>query len=300
MADLPDYEEIQPLLQAIELDESVRSPNRAQIRAKTLTMFDAAASENSGTVTSSSEAVTSAEILASGARGQPRTWNAGRVLAWSAAAIVLAVINLTLVEGRSSYQAAEPGETTDAGRHESLVDHNIELPAPLEVGRRATHAIGSGLAFTAPPGFFVLQESPALIVMADAEISTEQTGQIVIVELQPVNLEADLRSLEEAGMIDMEEVTASAASPTSKRWELAIRSDAARELGCVAGDPCLHLPGQFTDEPPLLWAGAENRITELGHSPSLVVVAVEQSLRLSGPFSRRSLQLVDSTDVILE
>jgi hypothetical protein len=298
MVDVPDHEKVPPLLEAIELDESVRSPNREQIRAEILATFDAATSDDGASADASGGSAASAEIVAISAREQPRRASAGRLVAWAAAAILIAGVGLALVEGRSPYRTAEPSQQTEAEDVKSLVGHGIELPAPLEDGRQATNAISSGIAFDAPPGFFVLEESPGLIVLADAEISTHQTGRIVIVELQPVDLEAELRSLGEAGMIDIEKVDASGAGPTQKRWEVTIRSDAARELGCLAGDPCLHLPGQSTDETALLWAGAENRITQLDRSPSLVVAAVEQSLRLSGPFSRRSSQLVDSVELI--
>lgn len=300
MADRRDDEEIQPLLQAVELDESLLSPNREQIRAETLATFDAVTSKDWDITPGSSQVGSRAEILTVPAPNRLHTSNAGRLLAWAAAAIVIAVVGLAFAAIRSPYETAEPGQPTEAGQVRSLVDHSIELPAPLEAGRQATDAIAAGLEFDAPQGLFVLEESQGLIVIADAEISTERTGQIVIVELQWVDLEADLRSLEGDRTIDIEQATASSGGPTTQRWDLTIQSDAARELGCAAGDPCLHLPGQATGEPPLLWAGAENRVTELGRSPSLVVVAIEQSLRLSGPISRQSMQLLDSAELTLK
>jgi hypothetical protein len=288
MADELQPDDLQALLQSVEDDTTTTSPNRDQIRRSVLTAFDDApawpAPDDAG------------EAPLISLDGAPRrSVSSSRVIGWAAAAA--AVILAVVVVSQGPWQLDTVGPTNP----ETLGERRLSVAGPdeaavLEPGPQTTDVIAGGLSFDAPAGLLVVEEADGLVVLAAADES-DSSGQLVIVEVPASDWERELADLADAGEVNLKEVGVTVGGEPATRWDVTITNSAIAERSCTIGEPCIRLTGWPATGPASLWAGADNRVVELGRSDSSVVLAIEVSQRFTGSLSRLATQVINTTTV---
>lgn len=276
-------DELRTLLQAVEHDTTRTSPNRESIRRSVMAAFDDA----SASPTSDEFEVSPLVTLAS---GPERTISSTRVMGWlaAAAAVLVALIGLSQLPG----QVETTGPMTQGPSGQRRLSVSGPGPAAdLEPGQQTTDVIAQSLSFDAPAGLIVLEERDGLLVLAAAE---EPGGQLVIFETEPSDWERELAELGDADQVNLEQLGVTVDGRVTTRWDVTITNQAITARSCTVGEPCIRLADWPTTGPAAIWAGADNRIVELGRSENTLVLAIETSQRFTGPLSPLAAQVINS------
>lgn len=286
-ADSPD-KDMRSLLQAVEADATRTSPNRDRIRQSVLATFD----EAMGSSTEEDEPPNL--IVINPSVDERRTWMPPtRVIGWMATAAAILVVLVVLSEGRQRLETTDPANTETVGEQRLAVDGS-ELPARLLSGPQTTDRIAGGLSFEAPEGLAVIAEDDGQVVLTVADDSGAESGLLVIVEAEPSDWETELGALEMAGDVSIKEVAAMVGGQQTTRRDVTVTDQAASARACSVGEPCVRLDGWPATGPAALWAGADNRIVEVGRTDDAVVMAIETSQRFTGPLSRLAAEVVNT------
>ncbi len=286
-ADSPD-KDLRTLLQAVEADSTRTSPNRDRIKRSVLATFD----EAFGSSTEQEEPPNLIELDSSVDDRRIRMPQT-RVIGWMATAAAILLMFVVVSLGWERLDTAEPTNTETVGEQRLAVD-GAELPARLLSGAQTTDRIAGGLSFEAPDGLAVITEDDGLIVLTVADSPGDDSGVIVIVEVEPLEWEAELEALQTAGDVSIKEVAATVGGQPTIRRDVAVTDQAALVRTCSVGEPCLRLAGWPDTGPAALWAGADNRILEIGRTDDAVVLAIETSQRFAGPLTRLAAGVVNT------
>lgn len=292
-ADSPD-KDLRALLQAVEADATRTSPNRDRIKQSVLATFD----ETVGSSTEEDEPPNLIELNPS--VDERRTWMPRtRVIGWMATAAAILLVLVVLSEGRERFDASDPANTETVGEQRLAVEGS-ELPARLLPGPQTTDRIAGGLSFEAPEGLAVIAEDDGQIVLTVADDPGDNSGLLVIVETEPSDWETELAALQTAGDVGIKEVAATVGGQPTIRRDVTVTDQAVSARACTIGEPCLRLDGWPDTGPAALWAGADNRIVEIGRTDDAVVLAIETSQRFTGPLSRLAAEVVNTATLSAE
>ena len=286
-ADSPD-KDLRILLQAVEADSTRTSPNRDRIKRSVLATFDEAV----GSSTEQEEPANLIELDSSVDDRRTRLPQT-KVIGWMATAAAILLVLVVLSQDRERLDTTEPANTETVGDQRLAVE-GAELPARLLSGAQTTDRIAGGLSFEAPDGLAVLAEDDGLIVLTVADGPGDDSGVLVIVEAEPSDWEAELAALQTAGDVSIKEVAATVGGQPTTRRDVAVTDQTASARACTVGEPCLRLAGWPDTGPAALWAGADNRIVEIGRTDDVVVMAIETSQRFAGPLSRLAAEVVNT------
>ncbi|MDH3300267.1 MAG: hypothetical protein OES24_07145 [Acidimicrobiia bacterium] len=292
-ADSPD-KDLRALLQAVEADATRTSPNRDRIKQSVLATFDEAV----GSSVEEDEPPNLIELNPS--VDERRTWMPRtRVIGWMATAAAILLVLVVVSEGRERLDTSDPANTETVGEQRLAVDGS-ELPARLLPGPQTTDRIAGGLSFEAPEGLAVITEDDGQIVLTVADDPGDNSGLLVIVETEPSDWETELEALQTAGDVSIKEVAATVGGQPTIRRDVTVTDQAASARACTVGEPCLRLDGWPDTGPAALWAGADNRIVEIGRTDDAVVLAIETSQRFTGPLSRLAAEVVNTATLSAE
>lgn len=284
-------EDIQALLRTVEADTTTTSASTAQIRRSVLAAFDEAAA-----LAESPGQERAPLITLDGGLGRPISPR--RVVAWAAAAAVVLLGLAMVARGPWQLDTVGPADREAPGGRRLAVT-GPEGSAVLTPGPQATDVIAGGLTFDAPAGLLVIEETEGRLVLAAAD-GSDSSGRFVIMETMLIDWEAALADLAEAGEVNIKEVGVIVGGQAATRLDVTVASSAVAERSCSNGQPCIHLDGWPSDGPGALWAGADNRIVELGRSDDSLVLAIDVSQRFTGPLSRSAAQIINGAILDIE
>ncbi len=287
MSENPTDENMRDLLQSVETDTARTSSNRDQVRRSVLAAFDDA-------IVAKPE-MNDAEVipivsLDSEAR---RSISSPRAISWMAVAAAVLIVTLAVSGARwriSTTGPANPGTSEEL----RLSSDARELPAPLLPGRQTTRGIAGGLSFDAPDGLAVIAEGNGHLVLAVADEQRGSIGQLIIVETELSDWEAELAALADAGEVNIKQIGVMVAGRATTRLDVTVTNKAMAARSCAGGEPCIGLDGWPSTGPVALWAGADNRIVEIGRTDDKLVLAIEQTQRSADPLSPLATQVVTS------
>lgn len=288
-------DDVRALLRSVENDATT-SPNRRRIRDLVLAAYDDGTSDPAA-FEPVQPVPDSAPVMAlDAATRRPLSSIRAVGLAGVAAAIILA--GVLVVRGPSQLDTTGPARPETTGDRR-LTTADSDRPSILMPGQQTTDVIGDGLSFDAPDGLIVVTEAEGLIILS-VDGASESSGQLVIVETAPSDWRAELADLAETGELSLKEVGATVGGEPTTRFDVTITNSAIEARSCVIGEPCLRLAAWPETGPASLWAGADNRVVELGRSEDSVVLAIEISQQFTGPLSRLAAQVVNSARVDLD
>ncbi len=82
------------------------------------------------------------------------------------------------------------------------------------------------------------------------------------------------------------------AGSATTRLDVTLTNKAVAARSCKTGEPCIRLDGWPTTGPVALWAGADNRIVEIGRTDEKLVLAIEATQLSPDPLSPLATQVV--------
>jgi hypothetical protein len=286
MHDDPHTNDMQVLLRSVEADTTRTSPNRDRIRQSMLATFD-------GTVGAPAEV--EAELIDLVSReGEPKRllWRR-RMIAWTAAAAAVLVVMLAVSENGWRVDTTGPA-TSGTGEERRLSLDDQSLPARLTPGPQTTDRIAGGLAFDAPEGLVVLVDEQGQLVLAVADEPDGSAGRLVIIEVAPSDWEAQLAELADAGEVNLKELGVTVNGRATTRFDVAVTNKAITDRSCTVGEPCIRLDGWPPTGPAALWAGADNRVIEIGRTENSMILAIETTQRFGGPLATLAAQVIST------
>jgi hypothetical protein len=290
MVDEIDPAQLRDLLGSVEEDTSRTSPQRAVIRTTVMATFDeagGAVSDRDGEILVLTPTGQATETPSSPDRSR-------RMLAW-AAAIAACVLLVVMFAGSNEPPLVETA-VPPAARFLEL--DGVELPVAVPVGTVVTDLIGNGLSFDAPAGLVVVNAADGMLTLAVAEgAASSTTGQLVFVELQASDWQAELASLAQQGQVNVKEIGVTVDGRSAIRFDVSITNAGLAARNCGSGQPCMGLGGGAPADGAVLWAGADNRVVEIGRRGDSMVLAIETSQQFQGPLSRLAAELVTSASL---
>lgn len=326
----PQAREIRSLLQSVESDTARTSSNSGQIRRSVLAAFDesiVASAEPEADIIPFVSLGDEAEVLPLiSPEDEPdvmtlvslvsledqlsRFRRSPRLIGWMAAAAVVLVVGLWISSGGGTpFETIEPAAPPPSSLGSELPGNaegsrlsvdGPELPALLLPGRQTTASIAGGLSFDVPEGLIVIAEDDHQLVLAVADEAWRNTGQLIIMETDLSDWEAEIEELAEVGEVSIKEIGVMVDGRATNRLDVTITNQAIAARSCTIGEPCLRLDGWPSTGPAALWAGADNRIIEIGRTEESVVLAIEASQRFTGPLSILAAQVVSTASLSLE
>lgn len=214
-------------------------------------------------------------------------------MTWVAAAAAVLVVAVMISRGEWRLAATEPASDRDPGESGLSIEAQDDVLRLLP-GPQFTDSIAGGFTFDAPEGLVVIDEGDGQIVLGREEAAGGDIGRLAIVEVAVSDWEAELRALAAAGEVSLKEIGTTVAGRPATRWDVTLTSKAFESRSCPAREPCIRLDGWPISGPAALWAGADNRIIEIGRTDDSVVLSIETTQATSGQLSLLVARVVSS------